>query len=302
MKILLTINKTYRGQLDSSQWYVREPLQALGHEVVFYDTVAGDPAGNTYDQIIERFKPELIFCMLTGDKAIAPYEPWDTLLKETQSGRTKTFNWFCDDTWRFDTFSKIACRHFTVCSTPERGHIKKYKNEGYNNIIVGNWHANAKCFAPSEMNTRNYALSFVGAPTPSRKRFFDESMIPVEFLTGLSQQQLFEAHNNSQVGINLSVNDNDPDGKTQMKQRLFEVPAGGGALLTQYHLGIEEYYEIGTEILTFKNSDDFATQAIALMTNEKLLKEVAAAGHRRFLKDHDSKVRLERTIGEIMAI
>ena len=302
MKILLTINKTYRGQPDSSQWYVREPLESLGHEVVFYDTVAGDPAGNTYDQIIETFKPELVFCMLTGDKAIAPYEPWNALMKETQSGRTKTFNWFCDDTWRFDTFSKIACRAFTVCSTPERDHIEKYKNEGYDNIIVGNWHASAKCFTPSDWDTRKYALSFIGAPTPSRSQFFNDSMIPVEFLTGLSQEQLFEAHSNSQVGINLSVNDNDPDGKTQMKQRIFEVPASAGTLLTQYHPGIEEYYDIGTEILTFKTPEEFAEQAIALMTNEKMLKEVAAAGHRRFLKDHDSKVRLEKVLQEIMAI
>lgn len=300
MKILLTTNKTYRGMPDSSEWYVHEPLRALGHDVLLYDTVAGNE--RPYNETIESFKPDLIFCMLTGDAMIAPKEPWEDLAKETTSGRTKTFNWFCDDTWRFDTFSKTACHSFTVCSTPERFCVEKYREQDYDNIIVGNWHAYAKYYNPMKMKDRKYALSFIGAPTPTRMNFFNQSNVPIEFLTNLSQEQLFQSHSESQIGVNLSTNDNDPERKTQMKQRLFEVPAGGGVLLTQYHPGIEEYYEIDKEILTFKTADEFTEKAMTLINNEKLLTSIASAGHKRFLKEHDSVIRLESVLKEVMAI
>ena len=142
MKILLTLNKTYRGMPDAGHWYTYLPLKELGHEVYWYDTV-NPPEKYSYDKIIEHFKPDLIFCCMTGDRAITPYEPWEHIRRETVTGRTKTFNWFCDDTWRFDKFSKIACSCFTVCSTPEISYVDKYKKIGYNNILLGTWHANS---------------------------------------------------------------------------------------------------------------------------------------------------------------
>ena len=125
MKILLTLNKTYRGLPDSGYWYVYMPLKQLGHEVYWYDTV--NPDEKDYSKIIEQFKPDLIFCCVTNDRSIAPHEPWDEITQETKSGRTKTFNWFCDDTWRFDDFSSAACQCFNVCSTPDPRYIEKYK-------------------------------------------------------------------------------------------------------------------------------------------------------------------------------
>ena len=125
MKILLTLNRTYRGLPDTGYWYVYLPLKQLGHEVYWYDTV--DPEQKNYSKIIETFKPDLIFCCMTGNPHITPHEPWEPIKKETDSGRTKTFNWFCDDTWRFDSFSNNACQYFNICSTPDPNYIIRVK-------------------------------------------------------------------------------------------------------------------------------------------------------------------------------
>jgi len=302
MKILLTINKTYRGMPDSTYWYVYEPLLEMGHDVYFYDTVQGEPSGQSYTSIIESFKPDLAFCVMTGDPYIAPNEPWEELHKETLSGRTKTFNWFCDDTWRFDNFSKIACESFTVCSTPERGHLEKYRQIGYNNIIVANWHANSKYFTPKIFDDRNVDISFVGAPTNSRKSFFESTEVPVKYFFKLSQQELFDAHTKTKIGVNLSVNDNDPNKSTQMKQRIFEIPAGGGLLLTQYHPGIEEYYEIDKEIITFNSVREYNKKVKFLLKNHKIIEFISKNGHKRFIQEHDSKIRLSSVLEQIMKL
>jgi spore maturation protein CgeB len=84
-----------------------------------------------------------------------------------------------------------------------------------------------------------------------------------------------------------------------MKQRMFEVPAGGGMLLTQYHEGIEDYYKIDSEIVTFRDSDEFCKKAKFLMDNPNVSRNIAERGYKRFIREHDSSVRLSQTLKDI---
>jgi spore maturation protein CgeB len=283
--------------MDMGYWYVYLPLRQLGHEVYFYDTV--EPKEKDYKKIIETLKPDLIYCCLTGDKSIAPYEPWSEILNETNSGRTKTFNWFCDDTWRFDNFSSKACSCFNVCSTPEPAYIEKFKSIGYNKIILGPWHVNAEFYPKIEFKNKDIDISFIGNLTPTRKAFFDAVEMPIKNIFGISHEELFLTHAKSKIGINLSTNDNDTQRKTQMKQRMFEIAAGSGLLFTEYHDAIENFYEIDKEIVTFKTIDEFNKKAKFLLKTPKLVEQIAQNGYRRFLAEHDSKVRLEKVLKEI---
>jgi len=300
MKILLTLNKTYRGLPDSGHWYVYEPLKQLGHDVYWFDTV--NPDEKDYNKVIEEFKPDLIFCCLTNDLFIAPWEPWQQIFEETNSGRTKTFNWFCDDTWRFDKFSSKACYHFNVCSTPDPKYIRKYKAVGYDNAILGLWHANSDFYPKIEFKNKDIDISFIGAPTPSRTEIFENIDVPVENIFGVSMEELFSAHSRSKIGINFSTNDNDQFQQTEIKQRIFEITAGGGLLLTQHHDGIENFFEIDKEIFTFRNTEELSEKSKVLLKNPQLVEAAAAAGHERFLAEHDSKVRLANLLAQIRRI
>jgi len=297
LKILLTMNKTYRGLPDSGHWYFYEPLKELGHEVYWYDTV--EPIERNYAKVIETFKPELIFCCFTGDHSIAPYEPWSEVLQETATGRTKTFNWFCDDTWRFDNFSSKACKFFNVCSTPEPSYLKKYHKINFKNIILANWHANLKHYPRIGFDKKTIDISFIGNLTEQRKKFFDHVSIPVTNIFGVTSEEMFLTHSKSKIGINLSRNDNDPLKKTQMKQRIFEVTAGNGLLLTEYHPGIEQFYKIDKEIITFKTIDEFNKKASFLLKNPKIIEQIANNGFKRFSSEHDSQTRLTTTLEKI---
>jgi len=278
-------------------WYVYEPLMRLGHEVLWYDTV--NPEVKDFNKVIQSYKPDLIFCCLTGDRNIAPYEPWSQISEETSTGRTKTFNWFCDDTWRYESFSSKACKNFTVCSTPEPNYIKKYKTNGYNNIILANWHSNSSFYPKIQFDNKDIDVCFLGNPTLSRKLFIDSSPVEITNVFGVPTEKVFETHSRSKIGINFSVNDNDPLRKTQMKQRMFEVPAGAGLLMTEYHEGIEQFYEIDKEIVTFENQDEFQKKIKFLANNPKITQSIAKNGHARFLKQHDSATRLDEVITKI---
>lgn len=298
MKILLTANKTYRGILDTTWWYFYEPLLKLNHEVFFYDTVNG--LDKNFETIVEQFKPELIFCIMTGDKNIAPFEPWEEIAKITKKGVIKTFNWFCDDTWRFNSFSSKVCHVFHVCSTPEPQFLEKFKNIGYDQIINANWHANSSYFKPKEFSKRNTQVGFIGFPNAQRKSFLDSKEIKIEFSSNLEQQEMFDKFCDTKIGLNLSFNVNDPLMGTQMKQRIFEITAGGSMLLTQAHQGIERFFEIDKEIVTFGSKRELIEKTNFLIKNPKILETIAFNGNRRFLNEHESSIRLQRVIEEII--
>jgi spore maturation protein CgeB len=84
-----------------------------------------------------------------------------------------------------------------------------------------------------------------------------------------------------------------------MKLRMFEVPAAGGLLLTQHHDGIEQFYEIDKEIITFKNSYEYNEKLKFLLRNENIVKKISQNGYSRFLREHESKKRLSSLINQI---
>jgi spore maturation protein CgeB len=297
VKILLTLNKTYRGQIDGGYWYVYLPLQKLGHEVYLYDTV--NPAEKNFKKVVDNFKPDLIFCCFTGDKNITPYEPWEDIARETQSGRTKTFNWYCDDQWRFDNFSRVTCWNFNCVSTPDPNYISEYKKIGYSNILEGIWHANADLYPLIQFDKKDIPLSFMGAVTPSRQTFFNLCDLPIQTASNLTHDQMMSFFSRSQIGINLSKNDNDVLKKTQIKQRIFEITAGQSMLFTEYHKGIEKYYTVDREIVTFQTIEECRLKGEFLLKNPQIVKRIAEAGYVRFCREHESSKRLSKLLNEI---
>ena len=296
LKILLVTNKLYRGNLDNGWLHFYLPLKEMGHDVQFFDTT------NKEEDLLERVeeqKTEFVFCILTGDENIAPYEPWEELEYLTKKGDRIVFNWFCDDTWRYDTFSKKVAKYFTHYSTPEPSYVERYKEDGLNNIILMNWHCNLSLYENVAKRERVYDISFIGYLNQHRKAFIENSDIPISIFNKISHEELVEKLFQTRIGLNLSINDNDIEKKTQMKLRMFEVPSAGAMLLTQYHEGIEYFYEIDKEIITFKDLYEYNEKLKFLLKNEKLVKKISTNGYKRFIKEHESKKRLGTLIEKV---
>ena len=50
-----------------------------------------------------------------------------------------TINWFCDDQWRFENFTKYYAPHFTYSVITDKFVFRKYRNIGYKNVIPSQW-------------------------------------------------------------------------------------------------------------------------------------------------------------------
>lgn len=305
MKILLVSNKTLSrngiDRIDIGYWNFFVPMIQLGHDVYFFDSV--NPEEKDLLKIIESFKPDLIFSCITGNKNVTPHENIDLIEKETKSGRTKTFNWFCDDTWRFENFSKDMCWKFNVCSTPEISYIEKYKEIGYTNILSGCWHTNMDLY-PRNVN-KSIPVGFCGHINQQRKsniEYLINNNIDVVNGYGNSYEDMLVLYCSSKIGINFSLNENGVLKKTQMKLRMFEIPAAKSLLFTEYHEGIENYFDIDKEIVVFREKQEMLEKIKFLLSKESLIDKIANKGFERMSKEHDSKIRLKKLLKEIEEI
>jgi spore maturation protein CgeB len=312
MKIILVAPKSISSHRASSNeafrfdyafWNFYLPLCSLGHEVTFFDT---SKYGDTQlKEIIEIYKPDLLFCIMTGAPHFCPQEPWDAIKDETDSGRTKTFNWFCDDAWRFNDFSSKFCWYFNcVVTTDDILDVDKYKKIGYNNAIYATWHANADVY--SGLNSiKDSDVAFVGNLTGNRKEVFDllkNRNLNVNHFSKVSFEDMVWNYSKSKIGLNLSKNSNDKDGKLILKARPFEITGVGSMLLTQDAVGLSDCFKNETEIVVFNEIDELVSKCNFLTRNPKIAEKIARNGHKRFLKDHESRIRLSQLLEKIKRI
>lgn len=302
MKILFVANKTLpregKNRIDSGYWNFYIPLLELGHSVCFYDTI--NPTERNFNKVVEKFNPDLIFSIACGNKGVTPYEPLEEIKQITLKGNIKTFNWFCDDTWRFDNFSKQVCNYFTSCSTPERSYINKYKEIGYNNILLGQWHINENYIVNSYQ--KQFEVGFCGGLSNERVQILNSIKSNIAVFSGCCYESMFELYSLSKIGFNMTVNYNDPQNKRQMKQRLFEIPCAGSLMVTENVENLEEFFAPNDEIITYENTEEACDKIKFYLNNDSERQSIAFKGQQRFVKEHTSKIRLQKIIEEINKI
>lgn len=129
-----------------------ELLQKLGKETMNDELI----------RIALKTKPDLCFFFLFRDE-IKP----STLKKLTSMGLT-TFNWFADDHWRFEIFSRYYAKYFSFVSTTDINALQKYQKMGYKNVIKTQWACNNFLYKPTISN-KYYDVTFIGQKYGNRE-------------------------------------------------------------------------------------------------------------------------------------
>ncbi|MBI4686999.1 MAG: glycosyltransferase [Nitrospirae bacterium] len=81
-----------------------------------------------------------------------------------------------------------------------------------------------------------------------------------------------------------------------VNQRVFDVPACGGFLLTDHQEAIEEIFDVGREVITYRDRDEIADLVRFYLRNEGLRREIAKKGREKVLREHTYKHRLNSVI------
>lgn len=302
----------------------RKTFLKLHHDVetFYYDGYLRSPRLDELQRdLIDRankVRPDLIFFILFENQF--SIETLDYL-----KSRYATANWFCDDQWRFDSFTRIYAPHFSYCVTTDKYSVSKYHDVGQHNVIVSQWAAINEHPLP-QFTGYQHDVTFVGGIHPFRSWFIEqlkERGIDVEAFGhgwpngSVSADEMNKIFRNSKISLNLS-NSKSHDVRfvfssfrnlrkyfrkrkdfSQVKARNFEIPFFGGFQLAEYVPGLDDYFTLGKEMICYKDVDEAEMLIRYYLHHEEEREQIRQQGQVKALHTHGFIHRFEKVFEEI---
>jgi len=290
-----------------------DTLEHLNHRITYFDTLTevqqrgSASASRRLLDIVQQERPDLLFCCIVRDELDI-----DAVQYISDRTDTVTFNWFCDDHWRFDHFSRHWAPAFNWVSTTAKSALPKYQEIKYANVIKTQWACNHFSYQRLDVQPR-YDVTFIGQPHGTRRKTIaalQEAGIDVQtwghgWENGrLSQGAMIEVFNQSRINLNLSNASTRGDWKRwspwhrkqmsqQIKGRNFEIPGCGAFLLTGTAENLDDYYMPNRDIVVFDNDDELLKKVTYYLDHDLERAQIADAGHQRTLAEHTYEIRFK---------
>jgi spore maturation protein CgeB len=294
-----------------------ETLTGMGHEIVYFDFLSifqqegREGLSRKLLDAVDEHVPDLMFTFLFQDQ----FDP-EVLRSITKRGKPVTFNWFADDHWRFDNFTKHWAPLFSFVSTTDIEALPKYRAIGYDRALLSQWAANPRIYQKKNLPP-DCDVSFVGqsyGDRPSVMKRLSTSGIPVTVRgagwnlrrwhayarrarllparrleaisneTRIDQEGMIELFNTSRINLNLSTSSQ--SGANQIKGRNFEIPACGGFQLTGKAARLGEFFVPDREIVSYDSVDDMIEKIRYYLSHDSERQAIADAGYARVMRDH----------------
>jgi spore maturation protein CgeB len=302
----------------------RSSLEGMGHAVTAYDfmeRVARDGVAQMRTDLVSlaaETRPDLVFFFLFTDQLDVA-----TIEAVGRAGHCPTVNWFADDHWRFEGFTRHLAPAFDLAVTTDADSLQKYRSLANTRVHLSQWACNRYAYG-KVTDELKHGITFVGQPHGDRKQIvagLQGDGLAVEcwgfgWPAGpLDHGGMVDVFASSRVNLNLSNSSQVPGVKAQVRRLLhlrpppprppqikgrnFEVPGCGGFLLTERLPHLEDYFELGREVAVFEHSDELAEQARHWLEHDEQRRAVAEAGYRRVMAEHTYDHRFAAIFAEL---
>jgi spore maturation protein CgeB len=91
----------------------------------------------------------------------------------------------------------------------------------------------------------------------------------------------------------IALNTQHPAEICGVNKRTFEIPAAGGFQLVSHRPGLDELFDDGRELVSYKGLDDLREKIRYYLVHDQLRQQVARAGQERALAEHTYALRLQ---------
>jgi spore maturation protein CgeB len=287
--------------------YFLHSLLSMGHQVIRFDSVGISKrrgrrlAGELLTEAVVREQPDVMFSVLFRDE----FEP-QAIASATAMLDGRTVNWFCDDQWRWDSYTAYWAPLFGWSATTTESAIPKYQGAGISRVILTQWGCNHYLYRPLPLD-HSIDVSFVGQPHGDRARAIEairRAGISVEtwgfgWPRGkLSQAGMLRLYSQTKINLNLS---NASRGRAdQIKGRDFEIPGCRGFLITKDTVELGNYFLPGQEVATYESTTDLIDKIRHYLARESERDAIAAAGYARTLAEHTVEARLNAIFSTVL--
>jgi len=279
----------------------------MGHDVLYYNYVS-QLEGLGHDKLQKHiimncmdFDPDLVFCLLHKDEI-----DYSTLGTLRENGYL-VINWFFDDVWRFNDFSRFWIPYLDYIITTSPDAANWYSAYGAKDKVIPSTYAGNPQYFTARYLPKIYKISFVGQSHGIRGEYIQklkDAGIDVRafgrgFTDRISFNDMIDIFSQSYICLNISEVSGQ-SGKLQAKARDFEIACtGGGCLLTGNSDMIEDCYVDGKEIVVYDNLDDLVLKAKHLIRHPDYCMELAQNARQKTLEEHTYQHRFETIFQKI---
>lgn len=110
--------------------------------------------------------------------------------------------------------------------------------------------------------------------------------------TSIEYKEINNIYNSSKININISS----MHMPTAQNSRIFDVPATGGFLITDYREGLEELFELEKEVITYSSEEEMIEKCKFYLNNDSNRKFVVKNANKRILEQHTFEHRLKKIL------
>lgn len=190
-----------------------DSLNRCGHDILYFDfaslmqKTSRAAMNRRLAEVAKSEKHDLVFVFLAGDEL-----DMEVISGISRQGNAPTVNWFADDHWRFEHYSRLWAPCFNYVVTTASSAVPKYEAMGYANAIKSQWAANHFMYRKLDLPLK-YEATFVGQPHGDRryqvKRLRDAGIDVRCWGSGweqgrLTQEQMIEVFNQSKINLNFT--------------------------------------------------------------------------------------------------
>jgi spore maturation protein CgeB len=118
----------------------------------------------------------------------------------------------------------------------------------------------------------------------------------------LSDEEMIRMYSRSKINLGFSTcghTHQTSERIMQIRLRDFEVPMSGGFYMVEYMEELEEFFEIGKEIVCYSDQEELADKIRHYLSHDSEREAIRWAGHQRCLRDHTWKKRFEAAFLEM---
>lgn len=255
-------------------------------------------------ELAEVYRPEYVVypCNFSGIVTEA------TLARLRAMG-SLVIGFFFDEEFYFEKHTRWLVPFLDYCVTHVPKVLSRYEELGGRGILAT--HAlphNPALYRKITDAPKTFDVSFVGNCFPHRQRFLDALRaygISVATFGGerekkVSHARMVQIINQTRINLNFSTSGASASSEhKQIKGRVFEVPLCGGFLLTETTPALQNYFEVGKEMVTFHSVPEAAERIRYFLAHESEREEIAARGHARAQREYTGPVVLRNVFLQI---
>ncbi|MDH5190212.1 MAG: glycosyltransferase [Gammaproteobacteria bacterium] len=339
MKVIFVAPLIDYGDASRGMSFEAETLLPVFREyfdiVITYDVLSifnkygKNEANDRFIKMVDTEKPELVFCVLFEDEITT-----DTLDYIKSKDDTILVNWFCDDQYRFEYFSKKYAPHLNYAITTDKLAYKKYQLNGIGNAILSQWAYGCTKFDTDRTVHKtdyDYEVSFIGQKNNYRSwvvKQLERNGIHVNcFGYGwengrVTMPEMEDIFRKSKINMNISNSQSQNinylvsgiyplvsylvniikgkyKSREQIKARNFEICGAGGFQLTNYVPFLEDHFLIGKDLQVYYGVEDLIFKINYYLSHDAERLQIAEQGNRKVLAFDTYKIRFNDIFREI---